>query len=82
MLLAAPLTSGMKPFIDKDKLSTLPSATTNLPPSGGQAGLPDPSLAQLISSQILSLQKNMETNFGKMVDKIIQIEGRMQDASQ
>jgi hypothetical protein len=74
----------MKAFIDKDKLSTLPSATaaTNNAPSGGQAGLPDPSLAQLISSQILSLQKNMETNFGKMVDKIIQIEGRMQDASQ
>jgi hypothetical protein len=30
----------------------------------------------------LALQKNMEGNFGKMVDKIVQIEGRMQDASQ
>ena len=58
----------MKAVIDKDKLSTLqPPPSSALPP----AALPDPSLAQLISSQILALQKNMESNFGKMVDKIV-----------
>jgi hypothetical protein len=70
----------LKAFIDKDKLSTNNIAQSNQPAQ--PSGLPDPSLAQLISSQILALQKNMETNFGKMVDKIISIEGRMQDASQ
>lgn len=66
----------MKAVIDKDRLSTIQP-----PPSISQP-LPDPSLAQLISSQILALQKNMESNFGKMVDKIVQIEGRMQDATE
>jgi len=67
----------MKAVIDKERLTTLQP-----PPSSQPPALPDPSLAQLISSQILALQKNMESNFGKMVDKIVQIEGRMQDATE
>ena len=43
---------------------------------------PDPTLAQLISSQILAMQKQMERGFGLMTDKINMIEGRVEGASQ
>lgn len=49
-------------------------------PPASQPG-PDPSLAQLISSQILAMQKQMERGFGLMTDKINMIEGRVENAS-
>jgi hypothetical protein len=48
------------------------------PPAASQ----DASLAQLISTQILAMQKQMERGFGLMTDKINLIEGRVENASQ
>ena len=80
MLLQNTYTS-MQPTIDKERL--LPQQqqpTSNPTPANG--GGPDPSLASLISSQILSMQKQMERGFGLMSDKIQLIEGRVDNASQ
>ena len=56
-------------------------AAPNLAPVAS-AGGPDPSLASLISQQILTMQKQMERGFGLMADKINLIEGRVENASQ
>lgn len=67
----------MQPTIDKDRLPLQP-ASSSAPPQ--QVG-PDPSLASLISQQILTMQKQMERGFGLMADKINFIEGRVENAS-
>jgi len=78
----------MKPTIDTTKLLSQQSAALTpanqsvannlLSPTAG----PDPSLASLISQQILTMQKQMERGFGLMCDKINLIEGRVENASQ
>ena len=68
----------MKAAIDKEKLLALqPQA----PPPSQSVVQPDPTLATLISSQILTMQKQMERGFGLMCDKINLIEGRVENAS-
>ncbi len=67
----------MKPSIDTQKL--LANAAPVQAPVASQG--PDPTLAQLISSQILAMQKQMERGFGLMTDKINMIEGRVEGAS-
>ena len=57
-------------------------ATPNLAPTAVTSAGPDPSLASLISQQILTMQKQMERGFGLMADKINLIEGRVENASQ
>jgi hypothetical protein len=69
----------MKPSIDTQKLMAANPAP-QVPPPMSQG--PDPTLAQLISSQILSMQKQMERGFSLMTDKINMIEGRVEGASQ
>ena len=74
----------MKPAIDKERLQQVQQANSmasaNMAPAT-TAG-PDPSLASLISQQILTMQKQMERGFGLMADKINLIEGRVENASQ
>jgi hypothetical protein len=69
----------MKATIDKDKLLSLQPQTAAAASSNVQ---PDPTLVSLISSQIMTMQKQMERGFGLMCDKINLIEGRVEGASQ
>ena len=68
----------MKPSIDTQKLMAANPPPSQTAPNQG----PDPTLAQLISSQILAMQKQMERGFSLMTDKINMIEGRVEGASQ
>ena len=70
----------MKANIDTQKLLSLQQPAPQQSQTS-QSG-PDPSLAQLISQQIMSMQKQMERGFGLMTDKINLIEGRVEGASQ
>ena len=67
----------MKAQIDKEKLLSLQPVAQPAPSQQG----PDPTLASLISQQILTMQKQMERGFGLMCDKINLIEGRVENAS-
>jgi hypothetical protein len=66
----------MKASIDTQKLLSQAPPVQAQPPANQDANL-----AQLISSQILAMQKQMERGFGLMTDKINMIEGRVENAS-